>query len=369
MINCVENLTRRGLKMAQDMMVYKANDLVCGTFSMTLNEYRLLQACIVQIKDPRKPLTDEDEFTVTALDYAKWFHVDPKNAYADINAAVSLLNRQEVILDRPDPDEPRLSKTTTGWIDWVNHYNGNGNGDGKVVVKFRRKILPFISDLKEGYFTRCDMTKMVLLKTVYAKRLYELLMSEAYKKQDVEISISTLRTIFVLRKKYQDVVEFKRCVIDPSVKSINELTDMTIAEPEQRKTGREVTHLIFKYTVKQDPKKQNKLPSKRDLEKAARPGESYADVAARLANAKKVIALFRKRIKYILEYMKENKETVNTLESKKTKGIKDFTNISSYYLAVKDKVSQLATFNAINSKINQQNYHQNKTLPVLSVPY
>lgn len=113
------------------------------------------------------------------------------------------------------------------------------------------------------------------------------------------------------------------------------------------------------YTRKSD--KKPKLDHPKDITEEAR--DAYQNMLEKSMNSSVSF------IKYILEYMKENKETVNTLESKKTKGIKDFTNISSYYLAVKDKASQLATFNAINSKINHQNYRQNKTLSVLSVPY
>jgi hypothetical protein len=55
-----------------------------------------------------------------------------------------------------------------------------------------------------------------------------------------------------LAEKYPSVFEFKRCIILPAIENIKKTTDITILDVEQRKTGRDVTHLIFKYSVKKE---------------------------------------------------------------------------------------------------------------------
>jgi plasmid replication initiation protein len=58
-----------------------------------------------------------------------------------------------------------------------------------------------------------------------------------------------------LADKYTSIVEFKRRIIKPAIENIKKTTDITVLEVEQRKTARDVTHLIFKYSVKKEAEK------------------------------------------------------------------------------------------------------------------
>jgi plasmid replication initiation protein len=67
------------------------------------------------------------------------------------------------------------------------------------------------------------------------------------------------------------------------MRDINEHSDLE-ASYTQRKAGRVVTHLIFKFkpkAAKRDKKTVGKI-TKAEIERQARPGESYEQVEARL---------------------------------------------------------------------------------------
>ena len=47
--------------------------------------------------------------------------------------------------------------------------------------------------------------------------------------------------------------DFKKRVLDPAIKNVNEHTDITV-KAEQHKTGRTITGFSFKFKQKQQPK-------------------------------------------------------------------------------------------------------------------
>ena len=232
-------------------LVTKSNSLTKAAFSMTLDQKRVVLACIAKIADPRIELTPEDEFTVTAPEICTLFGVDLKSAYTQLKEATLSLQKEVILIHNPNEKDPSLSLIATNWFSVAKYYDG----EGKIIVSFNKTILPFISNLNKGYYTQYGINKIAKLKSVYAIRIYELLICEAYQNKDYEIEVSQLKQMLGLAEKYPSISEFKRRIILPAIENIKKTTDITILEVEQRKTGREVTHLIFKYSVKKEAEK------------------------------------------------------------------------------------------------------------------
>ena len=72
--------------------------------------------------------------------------------------------------------------------------------------------------------------------------------------------------------------DFKKRVLDPAIKQINEHTDITI-KVEQHKTGRSITGFSFKFKQKQQAKIENKLPPKQN--------PNTADMVAKMTDAQR----------------------------------------------------------------------------------
>jgi plasmid replication initiation protein len=232
-------------------LITKSNSLTKASFSMTLDQKRIVLACIAQITDPRLEITRDDEFTVTAPDFSTLFKIDLKSAYTQLKEATLSLQKEVVIIRNPDEKDPNLSLRATNWFSVADYYDG----EGKIIVKFNETIIPYVSNLNKGYYTQYGINKIAKLKSACAIRIYELLICEAYQNKDYEIEVKELKNMLGLTEKYLSVFEFKRCVINPAIANIKKTTDITILEVEQRKTGREVTHLIFKYSVKKEAEK------------------------------------------------------------------------------------------------------------------
>jgi plasmid replication initiation protein len=215
---------------------------------MTLDEKRLLLSCIAQIKDPRIEITDDDEFVITAPDFSTLFGVSIKYAYDQLREATESLQKKVVFITNPDVDDPKHSRNGINWFSIAKYYDG----EGKVIVSFNKHIIPYVSNLKNGCFTQYGINRIAKLKSVYAIRLYEILICEAYRNQDYAIEVATLKNMLGLADKYPMTAEFKRCVIFPAIANIKKTTNITELELDQRRAGREVTHLIFKYSVKKE---------------------------------------------------------------------------------------------------------------------
>ena len=263
--------------MEYQSLIYKANKLTRAEFRLNLNAQRLILACIAQIQDPRKIITDSDEFVITAHGFSRLFGTSKDSAYYDLKEAAKELTTELVIIDNPDPENPKLSRTHTGWAESANYYDG----DGKVVIRFRRSMIPYLSNLKDGCFSKYRIERIARIKSVVAIRIYEILISESWLNKAFEIEISALRKILKLDPRaYERIFDFKRFIIEPSVKSINEHTDCSV-KASYKKTGRIVTHVVFNYTVEKT-RKPIKI-TKPYIEKHAKPGESYDQARIRLS--------------------------------------------------------------------------------------
>jgi plasmid replication initiation protein len=103
-------------------------------------------------------------------------------------------------------------------------------------------MLPYLSELK-GQFTRYKLEHIGNMTSIYAIRLYKLLMQ--WKTTGVrEVEIEDI---------YPDMHNLKKRVIDPANKDINIHSNYPVSWT-QRKTGRRVTHFIFSFAEKQPAK-------------------------------------------------------------------------------------------------------------------
>jgi plasmid replication initiation protein len=209
--------------------------------------------------------------------------------HALIEVAESLFHRY-VVIDNPYPDKPRVKQLKMRWLSSIKYLTD----EGKISLCFSQKMLPYLSELK-GTFTRYELKHVGNMTSIYGIRLYELLM-QWRSTGTREIEIDWLKQRFQIEEKYSSIKDFKLYVLDPAVKDINTHSNYDVSWT-QRKTGRRVTHFTFTFTEKKPvvelpvkPKRVKKVKeetvqgiSKAEIEKLARPGESYEQAAVRIA--------------------------------------------------------------------------------------
>jgi plasmid replication initiation protein len=276
--------------MTSQLTVYKSNQIIEASYRLSLNEQRVILACIGQVKSSEKLLVT-DKFELSAKDFAKLFSISEDRAYSELQSIAKTLYQRSVTIHNPDASRPKLKKLETRWISSI----GYMPEEGKIILCFAQDMLPYLSELK-GQFTKYELKHIGDMTSLYGIRVYELLMQwKTTGKREIEID--WLKQQLEIEDKYPSIKDLKKYVIDPAVKDINTHSNYQVSW-EQRKTGRKVTHLTFTFTEKQPltpekPKRTAKPKEKMilgvtvsEIEKLARAGESYEQAAARINKAK-----------------------------------------------------------------------------------
>lgn len=261
----------------KNVTVVKSNKVVEAGYRLTLNEQRLVLACIAQIKKGQQ-LSADDRFTISASEFSDMFDVPIERSYGDLQAISDKLYERSVTIDDPDPQVPNSTYIRTRWITSIKYVPR----DGKIVLRFAPDIIPYISML-EAEFTRYSLASVSDMNSIYGIRFYELLMQWGSIGERI-LEIDELKTMLGLEGKYKAIKDFKLRVIDPALKDINQYSDLT-ASYDQRKSGRKVSHIILRFQPKGYGKKLPAKITKKLIEKHARPGESYEQVELRLKAA------------------------------------------------------------------------------------
>lgn len=273
-----------------NLTVCKSNKVIEAGYKLSLNEQRLILSCIAKVNS-KKTLSATESFEVTAKEFSAQFGISLDKTYQTLKEVSEQLFERYVIIDNPNPKDKTLKYTKTRWISSVNYHPDVG----KVSLVFAPFMIPYLSEL-QGQFTFYLLENISSMNSIYAIRLYELLMQwKTTGKREIEID--WLKKQFELDESYDRMFDLKKRVLDPAVKDINEHSNFQV-EWTQRKTGRRVTHLTFIFAEKkpltpEKPKRVTKPKekmyfgmAKSEIEKVAQIGESYEDAAVRINKSK-----------------------------------------------------------------------------------
>lgn len=219
-------------------LVVKSNRLIEAGYKLTLQEQRIILFCITKIK-PKEPLTTKT-FCISASDYAEMFGIKAKNAYKELKETInSLYNRNVKIYNRESNVEGEFR-----WVQKKLYFNN----DGYAEVTLTDELVPFLSELQET-FTMYDIENVSGMKSVYAIRMYELLKQfKIFGKR--KITLDWLKERLQIEGIYSAFADLKRRVIDPSLKEINEHSDLSVSYSLDKQNGRKVKEIEFSFHTK-----------------------------------------------------------------------------------------------------------------------
>ena len=229
--------------MAINPIITKRNDLVQSSYALSVSETRVILLCLSKI-DSSKPLPLDQEFTITANDFHGELGLDAANAYRDLRAAVDKLWKREILIDPSDPG------SMVRWISKKAYFTSKGS----VNIAFSAQLMPYITELKSR-FTSYKLRDVAKFKNSYSIRVYELLV-QFKNNHERRISVLDFRDMLDLGEKYSTIKDLKKRIVMPALDDINEHSNLE-AELSQEKKGKDITHLIFKYSVKKEAEKPN----------------------------------------------------------------------------------------------------------------
>ncbi len=258
-------------------LVVQSNRLVEASYRLTLIEQQIILFAICRAREEQLGLTADTLVTIKAADFAAMFGTHEDEVYRQLKEAVKTLFARAVVFRDTHPETGKARTTHVRWVSRADYIDGAGT----VQLRFAIDMIPYITRL-EKEFTAYRLERIGKLSSAHAVRLYELLV-QYLSLGKRELEIDWLRETLQVSEAYPRIDNFKRKVIDASVKQINAHTDITTSYT-QRKTGRNVTHLNFKIDAKETGPTPVKKPSltRAYVEKNARPGESYETAMARL---------------------------------------------------------------------------------------
>ena len=265
---------------SKQTIVVKSNKLVEASYRLDLIEQRVILYAIVEARETQKGLTD-GFVTIEAKRFASMFGMEGGAVYDQLKEAMKTLFNRFIVARDIHPESGKERVSMIRWISTASYIDGAG----AVQLRFATDMLPYITRL-ETEFTSYRLEKVGRMSSVHAVRLYELLVQYlSIGKREIEIA--WLKETLGIADEYPRMDNLKRRVLEPALAQINEHSDILVSYT-QRKTGRVVTHLIF--SIKPEPKtatakrKTGRL-TKNDVERQARPGESWKEAENRLSQS------------------------------------------------------------------------------------
>ena len=230
-------------------LIVKDNALINASYNLDLVEQRLILLAIMEARESGKGINANDPLTVHAESYINQFSVHRNTAYQALKDACKDLFARQFSYQEQRPKG--VANITSRWVSQIAYIDNSAS----VELIFSPAIIPLITRL-EKHFTSYEMKQISYLSTGYAVRLYEILIAwRSTGKTPVIELIDFRKQIGVLDTEYNRMHDFKKRVLDPSIKQIKEHTDITV-EVEQHKTGRSITGFSFRLKQKKSANQQ-----------------------------------------------------------------------------------------------------------------
>lgn len=175
-----------------------------------------------------------DYCNVCGIDYASG-----GSALRHIKRSLKALADESIYIDMDDNKE-----VLCRWIDYISIEKRTGT----VTVTLGKHLAPYLFNLKEK-FTEYELWNILLMKSAYSIRLYELLKSYVNKKEAYFTVEELRRFLFIkgsgcrvcrdnntkkclccdeYKKSYKEFKEFKKKVLSYAVTEINDLSDLVV---------------------------------------------------------------------------------------------------------------------------------------------
>ena len=237
----------------KNSLVVKDNALINASYNLELTEQRLIMLAIINARESGQGITADSKLEIHASDYAKLFNVSADASYKALREAVNNLFNRQFSYTAEYKKTGKVGIVRSRWVSRIFYVDDLA----LLEITFAPDVVPLITRLEE-HFTKYEAKQVAHLTSKYATRLYELLIAwrEVGKVPLLELSEFRNR-LGLIDNEYTAMSDFKKRVLEPSIKQINEHTDIIVTY-EQHKKGRIISGFSFKFKQKQQPKVEAK---------------------------------------------------------------------------------------------------------------
>lgn len=286
----------------KNSLIVKDNALINASYNLELTEQRLIMLAIINARESGQGITADSKLEIHASDYAKLFNVSADASYKALREAVNNLFNRQFSYTAEYKKTGKVGIVRSRWVSRIFYVDDLA----LLEITFAPDVVPLITRLEE-HFTKYEAKQVAHLTSKYATRLYELLIAWRQVGKVPQLELSEFRNrLGLLDSEYTAMSDFKKRVLEPSIKQINEHTDITVTY-EQHKKGRIISGFSFKFKQKQQPKVKvkrdpdtpdffikmtdaqrhlfaNKMSEMPEMSKYSQGTESYQQFAIRIAD-------------------------------------------------------------------------------------
>ena len=220
-----------------DKLVMKDNALIMGSYSLTVEEQRLILACIEKAQRQQKTLdNDAIEITLTVNEYANIYKVKMSGAYRTLSSSSDKLYERSIRMN----DQGVRRKVR--WLQEQAVYDS-----GKINLVFSSVVSKHIREIVTKRSTY-RLQQATQLRSQHAIRLFEILqiVIDPETQEGVwEVTVDELKDLFEIADHYDRWIDLKKKVILPSVLQINKNTSLKVDWEVAAKDGRSIVGLRF----------------------------------------------------------------------------------------------------------------------------
>ena len=237
----------------KNSLVVKDNALINASYNLELTEQRLIMLAIINARESGQGITADSKLEIHASDYAKLFNVSADASYKALREAVNNLFNRQFSYTAEYKKTGKVGIVRSRWVSRIFYVDDLA----LLEITFAPDVVPLITRLEE-HFTKYEAKQDAHLTSKYATRLYELLIAWREVGKVPQLELSEFRNrLGLVDSEYTAMSDFKKRVLEPSIKQINEHTDITVTY-EQHKKGRIISGFSFKFKQKQQPKVEAK---------------------------------------------------------------------------------------------------------------
>lgn len=232
-------LKKNELSTKRGYVVYKSNQIVQKSrYELSLSQLKMVCYICSKIKpeDVKDGKPPQLVYDVNMKEYAELCGLTTGGKYYENTKAVlQSLRDMSVWITLEDGTE-----TTVSWIKkpYINR------GKGTIRIELDEDMIPYLFDIQKN-FTVYELVNVLMMKSQYSIRLYELLKS--YKNLVVKkIELDELYRMLMIDKNpyYKKYTNFRRTILEKAVEEINEFTDLNVTY-SPIKIGRSIKIIEF----------------------------------------------------------------------------------------------------------------------------
>lgn len=221
--------------------VVQSNDLVDGHQSLSLQAAKIIRTCIMQIKPDD---TELHPYVIPLGQLSEILGASKPSLTRDMDRICEEISTRPVTVKEYDAETKAVKCIRIPWVSLCAYSSAGG-----LAIKLNDQLQPLLVQLSNDY-VQYVLQDALTMKSVYAVRLYEMILSRIKDKLlpkegvYVEITIDDIREATDTKSKFERYSNFKQKVIEKAESEILRATAYRVSHAE-KKTGKRVTSIIF----------------------------------------------------------------------------------------------------------------------------